>query len=551
MNLTKEQKAKVKKVMAEFKAGKLHHGSKEGKVVTDKKIALAIAFSEAGVEKQDDDTLSDHLEKCDQIYSIIENKENLEKSFSNLEINKIQNLMEQKTKLEKSFDILNDPIEKALDTSKLVKRQVQIHGADGKTYTGYRWVSPLSGQPESTGKETKETTEFKKKEAKKPVSEKEDETSSSDTEFANKILEVSSSGGSKSKRIRDLVGLGVYDISFIMQMNDDVNVSNVTAYLKEAGVDYKKCQENLTTNINVALGNTDEIKDKAVSELQKTLKQKELSKVLKDKKQERAKSLGITASDKFDTYKFMLDQIIGDRMARSLVVYGTGGIGKTYNLEKKLEEYGKIGFDPELDLDPSEYDYLTITGNTTPSDLYQKMYENPKKLIIFDDCDAMWDNEISANLLKGALDTSGNGLISYPNPKKLPDGTTPPKSFKFSGQIIFISNLPREKFYQPIIDSRSNALDMSMSMDQTLELLDSIKYQFVFKDADKNEVDVPKEYRDQIMKVLNEFKPDLRVEQVNGRVLLNLAGLKISLSRKGKTSYDDFKKQAMIALDLV
>jgi len=38
---------KVKKVMHEFKEGKLHSGSREGPEVTDKKQAVAIALSEA------------------------------------------------------------------------------------------------------------------------------------------------------------------------------------------------------------------------------------------------------------------------------------------------------------------------------------------------------------------------------------------------------------------------------------------------------------------------------------------------------------------------
>lgn len=38
---------KVKKVMKEFKAGKLHSGSKKGPVVQSKKQAVAIGLSEA------------------------------------------------------------------------------------------------------------------------------------------------------------------------------------------------------------------------------------------------------------------------------------------------------------------------------------------------------------------------------------------------------------------------------------------------------------------------------------------------------------------------
>ena len=40
-------KAKIKKVMTEFKEGKLRSGSKEGPEVTNPKQAIAIALSEA------------------------------------------------------------------------------------------------------------------------------------------------------------------------------------------------------------------------------------------------------------------------------------------------------------------------------------------------------------------------------------------------------------------------------------------------------------------------------------------------------------------------
>jgi hypothetical protein len=43
--------AKVGKVMKEYKAGKLHSGSKKGPVVKSQKQAVAIALSEAGMSK--------------------------------------------------------------------------------------------------------------------------------------------------------------------------------------------------------------------------------------------------------------------------------------------------------------------------------------------------------------------------------------------------------------------------------------------------------------------------------------------------------------------
>lgn len=43
---------KVAKVMSEYKAGKLHSGSKKGPKVKSKKQAIAIALSEAGMSKK-------------------------------------------------------------------------------------------------------------------------------------------------------------------------------------------------------------------------------------------------------------------------------------------------------------------------------------------------------------------------------------------------------------------------------------------------------------------------------------------------------------------
>lgn len=44
---SKKAKAKIKKVMHEFKEGELHSGSKGGPVVTNPKQAIAIGISEA------------------------------------------------------------------------------------------------------------------------------------------------------------------------------------------------------------------------------------------------------------------------------------------------------------------------------------------------------------------------------------------------------------------------------------------------------------------------------------------------------------------------
>jgi len=52
MKESPKAKSKVKKVMKEYSAGKLHSGSKKGPVVTKPAQAKAIAMSEAGLSKK-------------------------------------------------------------------------------------------------------------------------------------------------------------------------------------------------------------------------------------------------------------------------------------------------------------------------------------------------------------------------------------------------------------------------------------------------------------------------------------------------------------------
>lgn len=184
---------------------------------------------------------------------------------------------------------------------------------------------------------------------------------------------------------------------------------------------------------------------------------------------------------KFDTFGRYVRGVVNGNM-KSMISYGSGGVGKTYTVTSQLEKMGKKPFVVGVH-DPGEdsYDYVKITGKMSAAALYKAMYEHNGKLLVFDDCDSVLQDENAINLFKGALDTSGDNTISWGVGSKIKDfnDNVIPQSFKFDGKAIFISNLDvngdkkLKEALQPII-SRGYNIDMTMDAKQTLGRIRSI-----------------------------------------------------------------------------
>lgn len=258
---------------------------------------------------------------------------------------------------------------------------------------------------------------------------------------------------------------------------------------------------------------------------------------------------------KFETFARFTRTVAKGRM-KSLIAYGTGGVGKTYTVTEQLDSMGKIEFDedihavansapslgdedePEEDEDgmvkSKNYDYVKITGKSSPVALYQALYEHNGKTILFDDCDSVLKEDNAINILKGALDTSGKGTISWGTAGTIKDsaGNPLPKRFKFTGRVIFISNLPSDKVPQPI-KSRALRIDLTMTAEQTIErighILDHIKF---------DGMDVTPEDKKEVLEMLDKYKHHLT--DLNVRTLGSLIAIKHEADEAGV----DWKKDA-------
>jgi len=154
---------------------------------------------------------------------------------------------------------------------------------------------------------------------------------------------------------------------------------------------------------------------------------------------------------------------------KGLVVYGPSGVGKSYNVKSVFEGEAVV-----RQLFDEEFDWEYVSGYMRPIHLYKKLYEhrNSNTVLILDDCDSVFGELDSLNLLKAALDTLGERWISWNSEAKFLKAEDLPNKFEFKGGIIFITNTDFEhcrsakiKEHLNAIMSRCHYLDLSIETD--------------------------------------------------------------------------------------
>ena len=149
---------------------------------------------------------------------------------------------------------------------------------------------------------------------------------------------------------------------------------------------------------------------------------------------------------------------------RSLIISGPAGLGKSYGVMKTLEEAEARGFVP-----------IVIKGYIRPTGLYKLLYENrfKKCIVVFDDADSIFGDDVCLNLLKAACDMTETRRLHWLAETKMEDedGERLPRNFEFEGSIVFITNYDFDDLiakgnklaphFEALI-SRSHYLDLAM-----------------------------------------------------------------------------------------
>lgn len=184
--------------------------------------------------------------------------------------------------------------------------------------------------------------------------------------------------------------------------------------------------------------------------------------------------------------------LVIDGEAKSLVVSGEGGVGKTFTVMDVLKKAGKVNVNTivpnieSLNIIPTDLestiedkifaqinqpkgDYVVIKGHASAKALYRLLYEHrsKEKTIIFDDCDSILKDSTAISLLKSALDSYEERWVSWFVEQPFGESDLP-LTFKFSGKIIFISNMPLHKIDEAV-RTRCFKVDLSMTKPQRIQ----------------------------------------------------------------------------------
>ena len=196
---------------------------------------------------------------------------------------------------------------------------------------------------------------------------------------------------------------------------------------------------------------------------------------------------------------------------RAMIVSGPPGVGKSYGVELEIEKATLLD-----QIAGRRLRAEVVKGSATPIGLYQTLYKysDPNCVIVFDDCDSILLDDVSLNLLKGALDSGKKRKISWLADSRILRSEGIPDSFEFKGSVIFITNLKFDKMksqklrdHLDALQSRCHYLDLTLDTmrDKVLRIRQIARSGELFADLELSDI-----AQDEIIEFMNANKNRLR-----------------------------------------
>jgi hypothetical protein len=151
---------------------------------------------------------------------------------------------------------------------------------------------------------------------------------------------------------------------------------------------------------------------------------------------------------------------------RAMIVSGPPGVGKSFGVEAVLQKADL--FNTLAERKPK---FEVVKGAMSALGLYAKLFEFSGKgnVVVFDDCDSVLLDDLSLNILKGALDSSDRRFIAWNTDSRMLRSEGIPDRFEFLGAAIFITNIKFEhvrskklRDHLDALESRCHYIDLQM-----------------------------------------------------------------------------------------
>ncbi|MGY8864436.1 MAG: ATP-binding protein [Methylophagaceae bacterium] len=155
---------------------------------------------------------------------------------------------------------------------------------------------------------------------------------------------------------------------------------------------------------------------------------------------------------------------------RAMIVSGPPGVGKSHGVEKVLGKHDLIA-----DIAGTPSRYQVVKGAMSAIGLYCKLfnYADKDNVLVFDDCDSVFSDELSLNILKAALDSKKNRTIHWNTDSFKLRNEGVPDSFTFRGSAIFITNIKfdnvksaKMRDHLTALESRCHYIDLTIDTDR-------------------------------------------------------------------------------------